>query len=269
MGCHFLLQSIFLTQELNPGLLHCWQTLLPSEPNLQPIQTGYGKKCVHVCYFWKNNKQFETCFVLILILSTTENSQTQWNNNYKFTSRREVVSRIKNMLIIPRYFVIFAPGMKERGVILTTPTVEFAQGGAERFRKFPSPIGLAFSTVTAKIGKRRESIKITSWWLNDSLVFPNKWWQHSAVCEAKPCHESKEIIMHCMQLQIQREKEKRKRKCWNGIFGKKKWHSCKRKCRCGAATHTMIVIKWRQRQSGRALKIICCRNKLLQECESC
>ena len=44
---------------------------------------------------------------------------------------------MKNMLIIPRYFVIFAPGMKERGVILTTPTVEFAQGGAERFRKFP------------------------------------------------------------------------------------------------------------------------------------
>ena len=23
MGCHFLLQGIFLTQELNPGLLHC------------------------------------------------------------------------------------------------------------------------------------------------------------------------------------------------------------------------------------------------------
>lgn len=61
------------------------------------------------------------------------------------------------MLIIPRYFVIFAPGMKERGVILTTPTVEFAQGGAERFRKFPSLIGLAFSTVTAKNwGKKRK-----------------------------------------------------------------------------------------------------------------
>lgn len=91
-----------------------------------------------------------------------ENSQ-KWNNIYKITSRREVVSRMKNMLIIPRYLVIFAPGMKERGVILTTPTVEFAQGGAERFRKFPSPIGLAFSTVTAKIRERRESIKIRSW----------------------------------------------------------------------------------------------------------
>lgn len=81
-------------------------------------------------------------------------------NIYKITSRREVVSRIKNMLIIPRYFVILAPGMKERGVILTTPTVEFVQGGVDRLRKFPSPIGLAFSTVTAEIGDRRESIKI-------------------------------------------------------------------------------------------------------------
>ena len=25
--CHFLLHEIFPTQELNPGLLHCWQTL--------------------------------------------------------------------------------------------------------------------------------------------------------------------------------------------------------------------------------------------------
>ena len=27
VGCHFLLQGIFLTQGLNPGLLHCSQTL--------------------------------------------------------------------------------------------------------------------------------------------------------------------------------------------------------------------------------------------------
>ena len=27
MGCHFLLQGIFLTQESNPGLLNCRQTL--------------------------------------------------------------------------------------------------------------------------------------------------------------------------------------------------------------------------------------------------
>ena len=28
-GCHVLLQGIFLTQGLNPGLLHCGQTLYP------------------------------------------------------------------------------------------------------------------------------------------------------------------------------------------------------------------------------------------------
>ena len=27
VGCHFLLQRIFLTQGSNPGLAHCWQTL--------------------------------------------------------------------------------------------------------------------------------------------------------------------------------------------------------------------------------------------------
>ena len=31
-GCHFLLQGIFLTQGWNPGLPHCRQMLLPSEP---------------------------------------------------------------------------------------------------------------------------------------------------------------------------------------------------------------------------------------------
>ena len=32
MGCCFLLQGIFLTQGLNPGLHHCKQTILLSEP---------------------------------------------------------------------------------------------------------------------------------------------------------------------------------------------------------------------------------------------
>ena len=31
VGCHFLLQGIFLTQESNPSLLHCRQILLPTE----------------------------------------------------------------------------------------------------------------------------------------------------------------------------------------------------------------------------------------------
>ena len=35
VSCHFFLQGIFLTQELNPGLPHCRQTL-PTEPPGKP-----------------------------------------------------------------------------------------------------------------------------------------------------------------------------------------------------------------------------------------
>ena len=42
VGCHFLLQGIFPTQRSNPGLLHCKQLLLPSEPlgKLPKLETG-------------------------------------------------------------------------------------------------------------------------------------------------------------------------------------------------------------------------------------
>ena len=40
-GCHFLLQGIFLTQGSNPGLPHCSQMLLPSEPLGKSKQAKY------------------------------------------------------------------------------------------------------------------------------------------------------------------------------------------------------------------------------------
>ena len=39
MGCHFLLQGIFPTQESNPGLLHCRQTLYPLSHQGSHLQT--------------------------------------------------------------------------------------------------------------------------------------------------------------------------------------------------------------------------------------
>ena len=43
VGCHALLQGIFPTQELNPGLPHCrWMDYLPSEPPGKPMNTGVG-----------------------------------------------------------------------------------------------------------------------------------------------------------------------------------------------------------------------------------
>ena len=37
VGCHFLLQGIFMAQGLNPGLLHCRQTLYPLSHQGSPI----------------------------------------------------------------------------------------------------------------------------------------------------------------------------------------------------------------------------------------
>ena len=41
VGCHALLQSIFLTQGLNPGLQHC-RWILYCEPPRKPMNTGLG-----------------------------------------------------------------------------------------------------------------------------------------------------------------------------------------------------------------------------------
>ena len=61
VGCHLFLQGIFLTQGLNPGLLHCRQTLYPCATREAPlvILSSYFKiransmaKCVaqKLCY---------------------------------------------------------------------------------------------------------------------------------------------------------------------------------------------------------------------------
>ena len=41
MGCHFLIQGIFSTQELNPGLLHCRQSLYPLSQQRSPVYAVY------------------------------------------------------------------------------------------------------------------------------------------------------------------------------------------------------------------------------------
>ena len=42
VGSHSLLQGIFLTQGLNPGLLHCADSFLPSEPPDKPYLTTFS-----------------------------------------------------------------------------------------------------------------------------------------------------------------------------------------------------------------------------------
>ena len=83
MGCHFLLQGIFLSQESNPGPLHCRQILYHLSYYLRlcfpkPIYTILRQKrntnsaevthvqsttrvnynfnnCIHINYFWTQN----------------------------------------------------------------------------------------------------------------------------------------------------------------------------------------------------------------------
>ena len=42
VGCHFLLQRIFPTQELNLGLLHCRQTLYPLSHQASKVDNNYS-----------------------------------------------------------------------------------------------------------------------------------------------------------------------------------------------------------------------------------
>lgn len=77
------------------------------------------------------------------------------------TSRKEVVSRIKNMLIIPRYLMIRVPGRKDRGVIFTTVTVLPPNEQLERSeRERPSGSGLQRSMdETAGTKKKKKKKK--------------------------------------------------------------------------------------------------------------
>ena len=48
MDCHFLLQGTFPTQESNPGLLHCRQTLYRLSHQGSP-KKGNAKECLNYC----------------------------------------------------------------------------------------------------------------------------------------------------------------------------------------------------------------------------
>ncbi len=60
--------------------------------------------------------------ILIIIKCLNVRDLNESKNSETVTSLSEEVSLMKNMLMMPRYLMIFAPGMKESGVILTTAT---------------------------------------------------------------------------------------------------------------------------------------------------
>ena len=61
VGCHALLQRIFLTQGLNPGLLHCRRIILLSEPPREPQNTGVGSLSLLVKYTYSKNDHCKGC----------------------------------------------------------------------------------------------------------------------------------------------------------------------------------------------------------------
>ena len=60
VGCHAILQEIFPTQELNPGLPRCRQIFLLSEPPANPKNTRVGHKWYQTVFVFL----FLTCFML-------------------------------------------------------------------------------------------------------------------------------------------------------------------------------------------------------------
>lgn len=70
---------------------------------------------------------------------------------FTHTSRRDVVSLIKNILMIPRYLIMRVPGRKDSGVIFTTVTELPPKERVERSeRERPSGSGLQRSSEETK-----------------------------------------------------------------------------------------------------------------------
>ena len=57
VGCQFLLQEIFPTQGLNPGLLHCRQMVYHLSHQGNPA----GNKCIHIHYSCNISLNVHTC----------------------------------------------------------------------------------------------------------------------------------------------------------------------------------------------------------------
>lgn len=140
----------------HPGLLH------ELEPSRKPLLwTNAGSH-------WRHLPAGRTYTWLIFSIMTTHTRERERDNegikrgiSWINTSRKEVVSRIKNMLIIPRYLMIRVPGRKDRGVIFTTVTVLPPNEQLERSeRERPSGSGLQRSMdETAGTKKKKKKKK--------------------------------------------------------------------------------------------------------------
>ena len=75
VGCHFFLQGIFPTQESNPGLLHCRQTLPSGPPGAPILMEVFPKYIVPILVqwlFWNTTN----LFLMISLLMWINNQST-------------------------------------------------------------------------------------------------------------------------------------------------------------------------------------------------
>ena len=74
LGCHFLLQGIFPTQELNPGLLHCRQILY----QLDYEGTSASNQSEWEYFYHKSQKCYKSGVVPLVELSVKHFLACQW-----------------------------------------------------------------------------------------------------------------------------------------------------------------------------------------------
>ena len=93
-GCHFLLQGIFPTQVLNPGLPQCRQTLLPSEVPGKPLRlnTNSFSRFPQPCRIW------------LLFITLTASSTTFWFLCFCHSGLSSL-----NMSCLPLWFPLLSP----------------------------------------------------------------------------------------------------------------------------------------------------------------
>ena len=94
VGCHFLLQGIFLTQGLNPGLLHCRWILFTTEPPGKGClyQLLYVSLGIHELVIYLVNSTisvFSSCIFLNMYFRRRNlNDQKTYGKLFNFTSNQ-------------------------------------------------------------------------------------------------------------------------------------------------------------------------------------
>lgn len=134
--------------------------------------------CKHLCYEWMEKATDATLLEKTdthVICTDMSTLCVRWAyacvaRPCSLTSRNDVVSLIKNMLMIPRYLMMRVPGRKESGVIFTTVTELPPNGRLDRSeRERPSGSGLERSkdeTACSERERRQRSERGKTWEVN-------------------------------------------------------------------------------------------------------